>query len=320
MNPLTAIANAFRSAPKGQKVDRYNLLSPLLATGELVASAKAAYLVFSTSMYADIVRGRAKPGSPFTQKSVQAYNDYVKHLPSREQASEKTQAFSSVLAALDAITQNLTVVEDNFQALFGNLESTTPEQNIKTSSLVVIGYLEKADNFCTWLMNLAEHMTADEGDMIPPFRTRDMLGNATTMSEFVQLNLNKWNPKHGGLFSEIKTMQSKGADLPVQLASGEWIDEFAHDNQFNTDERNLITAAIRNPILIMINWGHVKTQHRLELLTARKEWLTAKVIQEQAKLRGLDPSSTEYARLKKITDKYASLISKHEQQIERIRG
>jgi hypothetical protein len=320
MSFLSAIVDKFRSAPKDHKTDRYGILTPLLANGEVVAATIDMCNVLKASQYADMLRGRIKPTSNHAEKSVQAYNEYVKHLSGSVQSMERAEPFSMIVQALDNIRQNLMSVEDNFQNLFGSVDMSSPETTMRTSSMFVMGYIEKSENFCTWLASFIEHLTADSKDLIPPFRTRELLGKADLAAKFAYLNLTKWHPKHGGIQAEIKTMQAKGADLPIQTATGEWVDQFAHDSQFNSDEQELMAASIRGTIMMMIDMGTVRTQAKLDLLEARKEWLTSKVIEQQAKSRGLDESSPEYRRLKKITEAYASRISKHEQKIERLRG
>jgi hypothetical protein len=327
MTFLSGIANAFRSASKDQKperADHYGILSPLLATGELLATTQDLVKLISTPTGSvaptEVLKGRIKTTDKHVQKSVEAYQNYVKRLSPHEQQMERAQPLSSVVATTAAIRENLTQIEDNFQALFSGLNSDKPEQNIKSSSLVVIGYLQKADTFCTWVSTLVEHLTSDAGDMIPPFRTREMLNKASGAAEFASMNLGKWSPKRGGFLTEVKVMQSKGADVPLQTSTGQWIDEYAHTSQFSADEQDLMTASLGNVMLMIINWGHMRTQAHIELLSARKEWLTAKIIQLQSKSRGMDVDSGEYQRLKKATEKYASIVSKYEQQIERMRG
>lgn len=320
MSIVKSVADHFRSAPKNEGVDRYGILSPLLATGDYITTTADLYNIFKGSPYADLLNGKVKPANKHVEKAVEAYRDYVKGLPNHEQGIEKTHPFSTILLGLESISGNITQIEDNFQALFGNLASDKPETTMRSSSLIVIGYLERADSFATWLSNLVEHMTASDGDMIPPFRTKEMLNKAAESSEFVSFNLHKWNYKSGSLLSEVKEMQAKGSDLSIQASNGAWIDEYAHDSQFSPMEKDLITASLRSPIMMAITRGHVKAQEKIDLLTGRKDWLTSKIVLETSKMRGMSESSPEYKQIKKATERYANIVSKYEQKIERIRA
>lgn len=315
-----AVADAFRRAPSDQKVDRYGILSPLLATGEYVTSTKALMNLLSTPAYRDVLKGYTKPTNPHQAIAVDAYHSYLKLLPNPERNSEVVHPLWTIVETLDTAGHNLTHVEDDFQNLFGNVNPEAPAQGVKSSSLVASGYVEEADQFCSWVSNFAEHLTADPGEMIPPFRSRELKNGIADAAAFVTLNLNKWNGNKQGLGNEILQMQKKGIDLPIQTSDGQWIDSYGNDNQWSADEQTMMTKGMRSVILMGINGYHVRTQAKIDLLTTRKEWLTAKIIQEQAKLRGMDPNSPEYKKLAKITAKYAAMVSKYEQQIERMRG
>ena len=320
MGIVKNIADHFRSAPKAKPDDHYGLLSPLLATGDYIASVKQLYSLFKDSIYVDFMSGKIKPVNASVEKAVMAYKDYVKGLPSHEQSLEKAQPFSTLILALESISGNIHQIEDHFQELFGSIKLEEPNTNLRSSSLVVIGYLEKADLFSTWLSLLIEHMTAETGDLIPPFRTKELMDKTPESAEFATLNLHRWNYKLEPLLKEIKEMQHKGSDLALMAEGGSWIDDFAHDSQFTPTEQDLMTASLRSPMMMFVTGGFVLIQDRIELLSTRKDWLTSKLILEQSKLRGMDPDSPEYKRLKKATEHYSNLVSKYEQKIERMRG
>jgi hypothetical protein len=320
MSMVKAVANRFRSATTEDKGDRYSILSPLIDTVDFVSTTANMLKVFDNTVYADMMSGKVKPTNKYAESAVKAYHDYVRELSNQEQSLERARPFSTMEMALESIGGNLTLIEDNFTDLFGKLSATKPEATLRSSSLVIIGYLERADQFATWLMMFVEHMTAGDSDMIPPFRTKELLNKSHDASQFAATNLRKWNYKTGGLLSEVREMQAKGKDVSVQTQSGEWIDEIAHDDQFSADEQILMSAALRSTVMMVVTWGHVRTKNRIDLLTSRKNWLTSKIVLEQSKLRGSDPESPEYKRLKKATDHYADLVSKYEQKIERMRG
>jgi len=319
MGIVKQVADHFKSATTSQSVDRYGILSPLLASGDYITSTAEIYALFKNSFYSDLMSGKTKTDNLHVLKAVEAYRDYVKALPPHEQSEEKVEPFSTILSALSSISGNISQIEDNFQGLFGDVAEAKPESTLRSSSLVVIGYLEEADSYATWLANLTEHMTADHDDMIPPFRTKELTNRASDMAQFAAMNLNKWSHQHGSFLAEVKSMQVKGSDVAIQ--SGEmWIDQFAHDNQFSSVEQNLISASLRSPIMMAMTRGHVKTQEKIDLLTSRKDWVTTKIVLEQSKLRGMNPESPEYRKLKKVNDNYANLVSKLEQKIERMRS
>lgn len=320
MKLLDEIVGFFKSAPKDAPSDRYGILSPLLATGDYVNSTTDLVALFHNSVYSDLLLGKTKAPNKLTERAVAGYNTYLKHLPSHDREREKQQPFSTIDAALQAISTNIVRIEDNFQNLFGTFDENHPEQSLKTSSMIVIGYLEKADGFATWLGNLVEHMTAKEGDMIPPFRTKELVEKAPEAAEFAGSNLNKWNPVHSGFLTEITDMQKKGIDVSIQSSDGTWLNDVVHDDQLGMTDKDLMVAALRSPITMIITKGLVRTQAKIDLLSSRKDWLTSKIVLEQSKLRGMDESSPEYKRIKKATDHYADLVSRYEQKIERMRA
>jgi hypothetical protein len=320
MTMVKAVGDYFRTAMTADKDDRYGILSPLIDTGDFVTTTADMFKVFDGSVYADMVTGKTRPTNKHGEVAVKAYRAYCKDLPSQEQRLENARPFSTILQALESISGNISAIEDGFTSYFGSLSASKPESTLRASSLVVLGYLEHADNFATWLTNLVEHLTAMDGDLIPPFRTKELLNKSDAASEFATNNLHKWSYKSGGLLNDVRQMQSKGKDLSVQAQTGEWIDQYAHDEQFSAGEQELITASLRSLPMMAITRGVVKTQNRIDLLTTRKNWLTAKIVFEQSKLRGMDANSPEYKRLKKATDHYADLVSKYEQKIERMRG
>lgn len=320
MFSLKAIVDYIKLAPKDKPIDKFNILSPLLATGEYITAAKDAFLLFKSSSYGDVLAGKIKPANKNVERAVVAYKDYVSSLAGHDRNLERAQPFSTILLSLESISGNLTAIEDNFQTLFGSLSKDGADVPMRASSLVVIGYLEQSNAFAMWLSGLVEHMTAEQDDMIPPFRTKELVSKASDMGEFASFNLNKWNFKTKGFLSEITEMQHKGADLTLQAEDGEWIDQYAHNNQFTPVEQELMTASLRSPIMMLITWNHVRLQDKIDLLSSRKDWLTSKVILEQSRMRGMDPNSPEYKRLKTATDKYSAIASKYEQKIERMRA
>lgn len=319
MGIVKLVADHFKSATTTQSVDRYGILSPLLASGDYITSTQEMYTLFRNSVYADLMTGKVKTDNGHVLKAMEAYRDYVKALPPHEQSEEKVEPFSTIIAGLNSISGNISQIEDNFQSLFGDITQDQPETSFRSSSLVVIGYLEEADSIATWLSNLTEHMTADADEMIPPFRTKELINKAKEASSFIAFNLNKWNHQRGSFLIEVKEMQAKGSDMAVHT-DGMWIDQFAHDNQFSPIEQNLISASLRSSIMIAMTRGHVKTQEKIDLLTSRKDWVTAKIVLEQSKLRGMNSDSPEYKKLKKVSENYTNLVSKLEQRIERMRS
>ena len=304
---------------KERQDDRYGILSPLLATSDYLHAAADLTGTIKDSPVLEVLRGKTKPSHKYTEMALKAYQDFVKDLRPEFESNEKKQPFSVISLILDSIIGNIQQIEDNYQGLFGEVGEQTPEQCLRSSSLLVLGYLEKSDQFATWLSSLIEHLTASESDLIPPFRTKEMIKYSEELASFANDNLHRWNPRSDGLLSEINEMQRRGSDVVIQSADGEWIDEFAHDSQFSPMEDTLITASLRSPILWIRTRGYVKAQDKIDLLNSRKEWLTSKLIFEQSKLRGLAEGTPEYKRLQAAVHFYADAVSRYEQKLERMR-
>lgn len=321
MGIVKSIADFFRSAHgvEAKPVDRYGVLSPLMATGDYVKAAQDYFkILISDKKIGQRLIGR-EAGDQHLAKAIDAYKLYLHGLPAHDQAMERQVPLSTVLLALETISGNIELIEDHFNELFGALVSGSGEASIRSSSLVTIGYLETADAFTVWLGRFAAHLVFEDDATVSPFWTKEMLVNAQAMGEFVGNNLNKWSPRYKGLLEEIKAMQRKGSDVSIKTGE-QYMDEFVHDNQFTNAEQVLMTASLRSPIMWLIDNRLAAHQQKLELLTTRKDWLISKIALEEARIHGMDPSSPDYKRLQKATDHYASLISKYEQKIERMRA
>ena len=165
------------------------------------------------------------------------------------------------------------------------------ENSIKSSSLIVLGYIEMVNDFMNWLSHLSAH-AVDDTDLIPPYWTNKLGANAKAMGSFVGNTLNKWNPKHKGLLETIVRVQTMGSDVTIKTGD-HWMDDIVNDNQFTLDQQDLMSASIRNPVLRYIDRRIVQHQHKIELYSSRKDWLIAKVALEERRLAGLDPASPE---------------------------
>jgi hypothetical protein len=267
----------------------------------------------------DLVSGRTKPVNKYQEKALVAYKDYVKTLSGHEQSLEKKDPLSSVLMTFENILKNIDQIEDNFSLLFKSMTGDNADITVRSSSLVVVGYLEAADNFSTWFGHLAAHLRANQDDLIPPYWTKELDNESKVSAKFASDTLNRWNPSHKGLIQEVLSMQKKGTDVAIKTGNT-WLDEFIHDNQFSDTEQDLMSRALRNPIMMFAS-GHIERhQRKIDLLNSRKDWLVAKVAMEEAKLGGMGEDSPEYKKLKKAIDHYATLVTKYEQKIERMRA
>lgn len=322
MGIVKMVADFFRSTDgKGIKpIEKYDIVKEISAVNDSVGYLQryCALLAKDPAVTA-VVTGQGKTDTDGT-KAASAYAIFVKALSPTERNHEKHETFSVINEALGNISANLTLIEDNFNALFGSTK-TADESTLKTSSLIVVGYLEMASSFVSWFSHMAAHLTASDSTvLIPPYWTKEILDKAALMGEFVDNNLVRWRPAQKGLLNEIHDLQRKGADVVINTGVN-WLDDFVQDNQFNDSEQTLMTAALRNPIMMVAAWQLVRYEKKLALLEARKNWLLSKVALEEAKLNRMeDTDSAEYQRLRKVVDNYAVLVSKYEQKIERKRA
>lgn len=319
---VKSIADFFRKSfnPESRnKVDRFGVLSPLMATIEYAEVVQKLLVDDKVrAQYGDLLVGKTDPKNPAQSKAVQAYKAFVQALPSSERNHEATLPFYTMSVAIGHIITNLGIIEDNFMDLFGDMVGEETEESvIRTSSLVVLGYIETANEFLTWMGQLTAHASQTD-ELIPPFWTKALIDNAHKMGEFVGNNLSLWNPKSNGLLKAVTQLHKKGADVAVRTGD-HWIDEFVHDQQFTFSEQNLMTASIRGPILMLTDRNLAGYQKKIELYNSRREWLISKIALEEARLAGMDPASPEYKKMRKATDHYAGLVTKYEQKLERMR-
>ena len=326
MSVLKAIGDFFRKPQTEQSTDQHSILAPLILTADAVEKTKVFLdLLKQDKTILDVLsrNGPMRPDrahSKSVDTALKAYKDYVRGLPGHERDMETRTPLSTLMSGLTMVLTNIQHIEDNFDFLFGSATHHDAEHSVRSSSLVTIGYIERAGKFALWVGLLGEHLTAsdDEHMLIAPFKSNFLTSQAASMSEFVALNLNKWSSQEG-FIKEISDMQKRGSDVSVQ-SGGMWIDEFSHDNAFSHSEQDLMAASIRNPISMLIGQYTSLAQLMIEMLEAQKDWVISKIAAHEAKLRGMDPESTEYKKLQITVRHYADLISKYESRIERIRA
>lgn len=318
---LKALVSHFKNATSTSKSGKFGLLSPLIASGDFVKTTIDMFQLLKTNpTYKTLLLNKETPTQKSLVSAYTAYQTYIKTLPNSDFNLEKKEPLSTIVKALQAMHQTVELIEDHFKEIFGSTTIEKPEEQLKSSSLIVIGYLEQVDHYCTWASNFVEHLTASAKEMIPPFRTKMLLNTVKDVAEFATLNLYKWHPEHNGFLNHLKEMAKQGKALALQTKEGAWIDDYASDDHFSETEQTLLKASLRSPITMGISFGINRVQALLDLLESRKEWLTAKIVMEQAKLRGLDENSPEYKRIQKACDHYADLVSRYEQHIERIKA
>lgn len=324
MSVVKAVGDFFRGGMEGKlhPVDKYNIVTSAMSTAEnlQIAIRYIAAIQKQPELLGLFTGKEGRAISLHHKQAVEAYKNYTRGLTNAGREAERKGVFQSLVIGLDLIAKNLGSIEDNYNVLFGAMDEEKTEAVLRSSSLLALGYMDLADTTVAWISHLFSHLTADNDKaLIPPFWTNDMLGKAGLVGEFVGNNFDRWNPGHNGFLYQIRELQRKGADVAVNSGMG-WIDDFVHDNQFTPTEQHLLTSALRNPILMGSTGYMARYQRKLELYQTRKEWLTAKVALEEAKLRGMDQASPEYIKLKKVVDNYANLVTKYEQKIERMRA
>ena len=322
MSIVKTIGDFFRSAPKDKPttIDRYEILSPLMSAQEYAQrSLELVTLLQSDTEVMDILSKKVSSKNKHVETGVLAYQSYVKDLDHNGKKFESKKPLESVTETLTSILTNLNHVENHFPSIFGGNTGDIDEENIRTSSLIIIGYIEVISEYCTWIGTLIRHITADEHDLIPPFETKSLTVNTKRMAEFSDFNLGAWNGAHDGILTAIHDMQKKGADVAIK--SGDtWIDQFVHDAQYSHMEQTMLHASLRHPVMMLITAAGLWQQYWVDLNTSRKDWLVAKIALETERLRGMDTDSAEYKKLRKATDKYAELAAKYEQKIARQRA
>jgi len=316
---IKSVVDFFRnSGGESQKIDKYGILSPLMAASDYIDATKKLYgIVLSSPDTVALIAGKTEPKSKYQGKAQEAYKAYLTGLPAHDRSREISSPLSTIRDTIDYASGNIALIEDNFEGLFGTVVDGDAS-TIRTSSLIVLGYLEMVNDFMNWLSQLSSH-AMDDTDLIPPYWTNKLTTNAKLMGEFVGNNLNKWNPKHKGLLETVRHVQKMGGDVTVKTGDN-WMDDIVHDSQYTVDQQELLNASIRNPVLWFIDKQIVRHQYKTELYNSRKDWLVSKVALEERRLAGLSPDSPEYKRLKKIVDNYASLVTKYEQKLERMRA
>jgi len=322
MSIVKSIGDAFRASNKDKpnKVDQYDILSPLMGVQDYATTGlDLIKLMAQSTNMVGILTGGISSTDKGQVAAASAYKEFIKGIPHQYVSKEREVPLYSLIASIESVVKNIGLVETNFPALFDVKNNELDESNIRSSSLVVIGYLETANDFITWAGSLIRHATEADYDLIPPFETKSLLLKADKFGQFAGFNLTNWNGNNESIITDIKKMQRKGIDVAIK--SGDvWIDTSVSDAQFTPMETDLLSASMRSPILMFIDANIRIHQWLMELRTSRKEWLIAKINLETQKMRGLDPTSPEYKKLTKAIDHYSNLVSQYQQKIERARA
>lgn len=318
MGFVQKIADLFRSGGGDTKLDRFGILTPLTETIDYLEKTRTYLKLFQANTKISLIlKDRTSHHNSFQDKAKTAYELYVHALAPHDVAMERQLALSSAQVAIDAILGNLELIEDNFQKFFG--DAIKDPTSMRTSSLVVIGYIETANAFANWVTQLTNHFVPTDDSNITPFVTKELVDKAPMAGRFVSNNLGPWTPRYKGFMTLIADMQKKGTDVVIK-SNDMWLDDFINEKQFSSNEQNLITAGFTSSILSWATSRMIKQQQELELAQYRKDWLISKIAMEESKTRGLDTNSPEYAKLKKAIDYYSSMVSKQEHKIERLRA
>lgn len=322
MNIVKGIADFFRNREvagnKDLAIDKYEILSPLLSVQEYVSRVGNLVNLLVSNKTTIAALNNNKPNTVTNMNNgVHIYHEYLNGLSATNRTSEKSNPLSTIVATLTIASKNLDIIENNFTHIFDSKDSVIDETNLRSSSLLIIGYIETVNDFCSWVASLSRHITADTDEHIPPFETKSATINGEKFGSFADYNIFKWSMSNDTILSDIKNMQKKGADVVIKNGDV-WIDTFVNDRSFSDTENDLMNASLRSPTMMKISATIAYQQSKLDLLTHRKEWLIAKVALETEKMRGLNPDSQEYKKLRKATEHYANLVSKYEQKIERM--
>lgn len=325
MGIVSTVGGFFRNLSDGwekinHRLDPYKLHQPIVnaithteATHKALSDEVASnFMLFG---FINLTPGKIKRNS----EAGKAYNTMISQLPTVYRAQEGKKALNGVIAALDAVLTNLRAIEVDFNQLFGGTLGEDRILEIRTSTLMALGYIEQVNTTNQFIGTLIESMTATHAELVPPYWLKTMNQEAKQVGEFLSLNLDRWYPKHGGLIGDIKNLQKKGSDVLVQTGST-YIDDYIHDNAFSDGQGTLMNAALRNPFLMFASGQTAREAAKIELYIARKDWLVSKVAVAEAKLRGETENSLEYQRLEKVASNYMDLVNKYEQKIERMRA
>lgn len=312
MSIFSPITKLFKSAlPEEATTDRHEILLNLMRAQQYHEGAMK-LLNLVKNNYGD-------KKTKYSEIAMKAYHEFSKKLPSSYSNMGLKDPFSDLIEVMESVSVNLEAIEENFPTLFVGREGKIDDGDLRASSLVVMGYVQMVEDLCTWTKILLEHLTAEANDTIPPFRTKYLTTHADRMASFATFNLTSAKSKGSRVIETVRTMQAKGVD--AALKNGDiWIDSFVHDSQFSPMEKDMITASLLPFTMTFIHTYASVTKWWIDWNTANRDWLTAKVLFETEKLNGMDPSSSEFKRLKHAVDHYSDLISKYDQRLERARA
>lgn len=324
MGFLKDIADAFVKAKanaaqrKQDNANRYNIMAPLLATESEVAAALDLIRTMNRSgafTYLSGKSGGEASGPKF--EAYKAYHEFLRQIGSNLKTMEYARPFEAVNRTLQTIQFNLNAIQDNFVPLMGSFNKDLDGARI--SSFVVLGYIQAATTYATWVSQMAAHISPDDDSGVAPFWTKQIHTGALAAAQFSIDNFVRWSQPKGGLIGDLRLIQKQGLDATI-ASGGKTIDSFMNDSMFAPAHQTILKAGARSPVMMWMTRSDRSFLDDLEAIEAKRQWLISKVAIEEAKAAGMDPNSAEYKKLRKAIDFYANEINKKSQKLERMRA
>jgi hypothetical protein len=315
---LTQLRTTVQSVSKEDrdaKYQKYGVSQELVGLADLAESVSLAIdqLQSDPTVRAALLSA-TRAHSTRTDAAPNLYFKYVKYLGGGIRNNELREPLSTLEDATKVAIANMKDVERNFTALLDSLFTTDAE--FRTSSLIVLGYLDQTRMFLEWVSKLYGVLTTPDTGSISKYTLSWLEDSAEKVSAYVTSNLTTWTA--GGILKAVRRLQQRGLDVPV-VTGDQYIDDYVEQNQFTAPELQLMGSSMFSPIMAVHN--HILEfqdyLHKVDL--ARRDWLRAKIDYESRRIRGMDPQSPEAVKLHRVIDNYANMLSKYEQAVERYR-
>ena len=259
--------------------------------------------------------GRSEAGRTPTYLTGAVYRRYLHDLSVTAEHAEDRSALSTVRHALDVGIRDLNELSRR------SLDNDEGPQTL--AALVTAGYIEALGELGEWIfymLNLADEYRPDgsrSGSWFkhPPRYAKERLAEITPKVAALVSEIYARKGKHG-FVSLLDEMRHSGRDLALTV-DGHTIADYAHERSYGRAELDYATLGMGNPFYSIGSSAVLRRRELFRRNEAIRNWLASKAARFALDAQQVDPTSSEYARLIKLSENYADLVSEYTKKMER---
>ena len=310
---LASIGKAIRAAVDGTNGKPSGSVEKIEIPGyidTLVGGVTAVQAAFSNTAVLSAIKADIDAADTNDVKVI--FKQYSMGLPTRTTAGK--QPFAQIATAAGSLLSNLNDIRKNFDTVFGPASDPTLSfDDMKVSTAIAFGFLEKTENFIKWATFLLDHV-GPQSTTKPPYQMAWLLKSTPVMAKWVQTLI---SPSAKTLIMrDITKIKNSGNDTYLS-SDGSTIDDYSQDSAFTQDELAALSGFMRSPAMMIGAFLAERRDKRYRVNREMQEWINARMSMLIMKQQRVSPDSPEYKRLDTILKKYQEERAKYDREIAR---